>query len=53
VLDVRPALYQNVDELSTRQKTTRMLLHAKLNDYVFNLRNESFPVTVNEDVLAR
>jgi len=53
VLDIRDALYLNINDKNTMDMTRRMLLHDKLDQYTANLRKEKFPVTVYEDVFSR
>jgi len=53
VLDTRDALYTNVKDKNTLDKTRRTLMHEKLDQYTANLRKEKFPVTVYEDVFSR
>lgn len=51
VLDIHKALYENFQESNTQELTRRMYFHDKLNNYVSNLRLESFPVEVYGEVL--
>ena len=51
VLNIRNALYDNFQESNTQELTRRMYFHDKLNNYVSNLRLESFPVEVYGEVL--
>ena len=51
VHDIRDALYVNFQESNTQELTKRMYFHDKLNNYVSNLRLESFPVEVYGEVL--
>ncbi len=51
VIDIRDALYDNLEDNNTQELTKRMYFHDKLNNYVSKLRLESFPVEVYGEVL--
>jgi len=51
VLDQRDALHKNVVDQQTRKVIRRMILDDKLDQYVINLRRESFAVVVNAEVI--
>jgi peptidyl-prolyl cis-trans isomerase C len=53
VLDQRDALYKNIADQQTRNKVRKMLLDEKLNQYVINLRKESFTVDVDAEMINR
>ena len=53
VLDVTDAQYQNIDDPETRKRTKKRYLDEKLNNYVIDLRMNSFKVAVYDDVLTR
>jgi len=53
VLDIRDALYQDISDKSAWDKTRRILLHEKLDQYTVNLRKEKFSVEVDEDLFNR
>ena len=53
VLDVLDARYENIDNAETRTRTQRMYLKEKLNNYVIDLRKNSYEVVVYEDELTR
>ncbi len=53
VLDVRDAMYQDIEDKTTWKKTRRMLIHKKLDNYVEGLRKNEFPVEIRQDVINR
>lgn len=53
VLDQRDAQYENIADERTRKKVRKMMLDDKLNQYVIDLRKESFPVEINEDMIQK
>lgn len=53
VLDVRDAQLQIFDEPKTRQSALRLYMKQKLDDYVVQLRKESFEVAVNDTKLQK
>ena len=52
-LDIRDAQNADIENEATRKYTRRMYVHEKLNDYVVDLRKNSFKVEVYEDVIIR
>jgi parvulin-like peptidyl-prolyl isomerase len=53
VVDVRKAEYDDIDDRSTWTKARRLLMHERENDYVVELRKNTYPVKVYEDVFSR
>jgi peptidyl-prolyl cis-trans isomerase C len=53
VLDQRDALYTDINDEQTQKKTRRMYLDEKLDQYVINLRKESFPVEVEDEMMSK
>ncbi|MEK6776053.1 MAG: peptidyl-prolyl cis-trans isomerase [bacterium] len=53
VLDVRDSMYQDINDKGAREKTRRMYIHEKLDQYTSDLRKKVFPVEVYEDVFNR
>ena len=53
VLDQRDALYTDISDETTYDKTRRMYLEDKLNRYVIDLRREHYPVEINEEMIAK
>lgn len=53
VLDNRPAHFTDLDDRDTWRKTRRMLLEARENEYIANLRKTRFDVSVYSKVLDR
>lgn len=51
VLDQRDALHKNIADQNTQKVVRKMLLDEKLDQYVINLRNESFMVEIDEGML--
>jgi parvulin-like peptidyl-prolyl isomerase len=52
-LDIRDAQHADIENEGTRNYTRRMYIHEKLNDYVVDLRENTFKVEVYEDVIIR
>jgi len=53
VLDVRDAQHKNIADTQTQKKARRLYLEDQLNLYVINLRKESYPVDINEEMLQK
>jgi hypothetical protein len=53
VTDQRASKYTDIEDPDTRQQTRRLLLKARLNDYVAELRKRDYPVVVYENNLNR
>jgi peptidyl-prolyl cis-trans isomerase C len=53
VLDQRDALNLNIGEPQTRKETRRLLLEDRLNQYVIDLRKNTFKVAIEEDMLQK
>ena len=53
VLDQRDAQHKNIVDMETRKKTRRMYLDDKLDQYVINLRKESFPVEIDDTLMSK
>jgi peptidyl-prolyl cis-trans isomerase C len=52
VQDVEEAVYADIEDQRTWRMTRRMMIKARLNDYVVGLREESFPVEVYDERLS-
>jgi hypothetical protein len=52
VQDVRDAQFESLNEAGARQRTFRMYMQEKLNNYVVDLRRNSFQVAVYDDALT-
>jgi parvulin-like peptidyl-prolyl isomerase len=52
VLDQRDARYKNIAAEQTQKHVRKLFLDDKLNDYVVSLREEDFPVEVDEEKLS-
>ena len=54
VTDIREAQHQDIANTETRNLARRKLVHAKLDEYVVNLRKQgTYPIEVREDVMVR
>ncbi len=53
ILDLRDAMHEDIEEKNTWNKTRRMMIHEKLDQYTTNLRINEFKVEVYEDVFNR
>jgi parvulin-like peptidyl-prolyl isomerase len=52
VQEVRDAQFQSFDDTGARERTFRLYMQEKLNNYVVDLRKNSFQVAVYDDVLT-
>lgn len=53
VLDQRDAQYDNIADENTRNRTRRLYLDEKLNQYVVDLRKEKYAVEINEEMINK
>ncbi|MEN8207307.1 MAG: peptidylprolyl isomerase, partial [Pseudomonadota bacterium] len=53
VLDQRDAQHKNIAAEQTRKKARRLYLEDQLNQYVINLRKESFPVEIDDTMMSK
>lgn len=53
VLDIRDAMMQDIDDPQARNKTLRLYMKQKLNEYVVSLRRESYDVAVFDAQLQK
>ncbi|HHJ17055.1 MAG TPA: hypothetical protein ENJ80_10190 [Gammaproteobacteria bacterium] len=53
VTDMRDAVYDDIEDETTRQATRRRYIDEKLDAYVINLRTHEFPVEVYDDVFFK
>jgi peptidyl-prolyl cis-trans isomerase C len=52
VLDLRDAQHKNIVDAQTRKKARRLYLDDQLDQYVINLRKESFPVEIDDTMMS-
>jgi len=52
VQDVEEAVYDDIEDKRTWRMARRMMIKARLNEYVIGLREKSFPVEVYDDRLS-
>jgi peptidyl-prolyl cis-trans isomerase C len=52
VLDLRDAQHKNIAAAQTRKKARRLYLDDQLDQYVINLRKESFPVEIDDTMMS-
>ena len=53
VLDQRDAVYTDINDEQTQTKTRGMYIAEKLNQYVIDLRIETFPVEIEDEVISK
>jgi len=53
ILDQRDALHTDINDEQTYKNTRRMYLDEQLNQYVINLRKESFPVEIEDEMFSK
>lgn len=53
VLDVRDAQHKNIADEKTQKKARRLFLDDKLDQYVINLRKESYPVEIDDTMMSK
>lgn len=53
VLDQRDAVYTDINDEQTQNKTRNLYITEKLNQYVINLRIDAFPVEIEDEVISK